>query len=92
MPARQVILTPIQIAYDCDVCGNPVRALRDDYSVSDWWGGVESKKVPHQCSVCEKTYTFNVDISQVLWSSDPKGYTIDQINDYILPSKDKDNG
>jgi len=92
MPARQVILTPIQIAYDCDVCGNPVKPLRDDYSVSDWWGRVESKKVPHQCSVCEKTYTFNVDISQVLWSSDPKGYTIDQINDYILPSKDKDNG
>ena len=45
MPARQVILTPIQIAYDCDVCGNPVKSLRDTTNVSEWWGGVESKKV-----------------------------------------------
>tara|TARA_B100000700_G_C14997085_1_gene834408 strand:+ start:1539 stop:1817 length:279 start_codon:yes stop_codon:yes gene_type:complete len=92
MPARQVILTPFQIAYDCDVCGSPVKSLRESANVTEWWGGVENKKVPHQCSVCGKDYTFNVDISQVIWSTDPNGFSIDQINDYILPNKDKDNG
>ena len=91
MAARQVIMTPVKIAYDCDVCGGEVVPNRDQVSITNWCDSLEKETVNHRCVQCQKEYTFNVDISQLLFTDNPNGYTSDAINKYILPNKDKDN-